>query len=49
MNQVDVTVTFKVSEDTDIELFKTSLKKVYDGTAEDEDMSYVLDHVQSVQ
>ena len=40
-----VDVTFTVRDTTDPDRFREALAKIYDGTAEDPDVAYVLDHV----
>lgn len=40
---------FRVKDDTNESIFSQSLSKIYDGSATDEDSSYVLEHVEEVK
>ena len=46
---MDIQVTFTTTSDTDETRFKECLVRIYDGSAEDEDTQYVLDHTESVK
>jgi hypothetical protein len=51
MNAFDLGVraTFKVKPGTDIRRFQAALRAVYNGTAEDSDVAYTLDSVESIK
>lgn len=43
-----IRATFHVVDGTDKKKFQESIRKVYDGSAEEDEVQYVLDHVEKI-